>query len=176
MKSFSIKTCGKFLLIAIAALFINNIASAQDWNGRRYITEDPGKCHDFLVQMLTSEETFKSMSASERQTFQMFFSIAEMNMAIAFKSKNRYVSTAMFKINDKIAQAIGLQSAEMDAARQSLAEISNETKIIGTYSIENGILTLISNDGTKETYKLLDKDGKRIQAESPDKLIYKQVK
>lgn len=176
MKSFSIKTCGKILLIAIAALFINNIASAQDWNGRRYITEDPGKCHDFLVQMLTSEEAFKSMPASERQTFQMFFSIAEMNMAIVFKSKNRFVSTAMFKINDKVAQAIGLQSAEMDAARQGLAEISNETKILGTYSIENGILTLISNDGTKETYKLLDNDGKRIQAESPDKLIYKQVK
>ena len=176
MKSFSIKSAGRLLLIAFAALFVNNIASAQDWNGRRYITEDPGKCHDIIVQMLTNDESFKSMPASERQTFQMFFSIAEMNMAIAFKSKNRYVSTAMFKINDKIAQAIGLQSAEMDAARQSLAEISNETKIIGTYSIEDGILTLISNDGTKETYKLLDQDGKRIQAESPDKLIYKQVK
>lgn len=176
MKSFSIKSAGRLLLIAFAALFINNIASAQDWNGRRYVTEDSGKCHDFLVQMLTNEEAFKSMPASERQTFQMFFSIAEMNMAIVFKSKNRFVSTAMFKLNDKIAQAIGLQSAEMDAARQSLAEISNDTKILGTYSIENDILTLISNDGTKETYKLLDKDGKRIQSESQDKLIYKQVK
>ena len=176
MTSFSIKTAGRLILIAIAALFINNIASAQDWNGRRYITEDSGKCHDFLVKMLTNEEEFKNMPASERQTFQMFFSIAEMNMAIVFKSKNRYVSTAMFKINDKIAQAIGVGSAEMDAAKQALAEISNDTKIMGTYSIENGILTLISKDGIKETYKLLDKDGKRIQAETPDKLIYKQVK
>ncbi|MBR5075371.1 MAG: hypothetical protein IKX26_09160, partial [Bacteroidales bacterium] len=72
--------------------------------------------------------------------------------------------------------AIGVGSAEMDAAKQALAEISNDTKIMGTYSIENGILTLISKDGIKETYKLLDKDGKRIQADSPDKLIYKQVK
>ena len=176
MKSLSVKTAGRLVLIAFAALFVNNIASAQDWNGRRYITEDSGKCHDVIVQMLTSDEAFKSMPASERQTFQMFFSIAEMNMAIAFKSKNRFVSTAMFKINDKIAQAIGVGTAEMEAARQGLAEISNDTKIIGTYSIENGILTLISKDGTKETYKLLDKDGKRIQSESPDKLIYKQVK
>lgn len=176
MKLLSIKSAGSLLLIALAALFVNNIASAQDWNGRRYITEDPGKCHDVIVQMLTNDESFKSMPASERQTFQMFFSIAEMNMAIVFKSKNRYVSTAMFKINDKIAQAIGVGSAEMDNAKQALAEISNETKILGTYSIEDGILTLISNDGTKETYKLLDKDGKRIQADSPDKLIYKQVK
>ena len=176
MKSLSVKTVGRVLLIAFAALFVNNIASAQDWNGRRYITEDSGKCHDVIVQMLTNEESFKSMPASERQTFQMFFSIAEMNMAIVFKSKNRFVSTAMFKLNDKIAQAIGVGSAEMDTARQALAQISNDTKIIGTYSIENGVLILISNDGVKETYTLLDNDGKRIQAETPDKLIYKQVK
>lgn len=176
MKSISLKTAGRFILIALAALFINNIASAQDWNGRRYITEDSGKCHDVVIQMITNEESFKSMPASERQTFQVFFSIAEINMAIVFKSKNRYVSTAMFKINDKIAKAIGTGSAEMETAKQALAEISNDTKIVGTYSIENGILTLISKDGTKETYKLLDKDGKRIQAETPDKLIYKQVK
>ncbi|MBR5074617.1 MAG: hypothetical protein IKX26_05235, partial [Bacteroidales bacterium] len=138
MKLLSIKSAGSLLLIALAALFVNNIASAQDWNGRRYITEDPGKCHDVIVQMLTNDESFKSMPASERQTFQMFFSIAEMNMAIVFKSKNRYVSTAMFKINDKIAQAIGVGSAEMDNAKQALAEISNETKILGTYSIEDG--------------------------------------
>ncbi|MBR5398620.1 MAG: hypothetical protein IK103_02375 [Bacteroidales bacterium] len=176
MKPLSVKTAGRLVLIAFAALFVNNIASAQDWNGRRYITEDSGKCHDIIVQMITSDESFKSMPVSERQTLQMFFSIAEMNMAIVFKSKNRYVSTAMFKINDKIAQAIGVGNAEMDNARQALAEISNDTKIIGTYSIENGILTLISKDGTKETYKLLDKDGKRIQSELPDKLIYKQAK
>ncbi|MBR6465901.1 MAG: hypothetical protein IKS82_05635 [Bacteroidales bacterium] len=176
MKSLSVKTAGRLVLIAFAALFVNNIASAQDWNGRRYITEDSGKCHDVIVQTITSDESFKSMPASERQTLQMFFSIAEMNMAIVFKSKNRYVSTAMFKINDKIAQAIGVGSAEMDNARQALAQISNDTKIIGTYSIENGILILISKDGTKETYKLLDKDGKRIQSELPDKLIYKQAK
>ncbi|MBQ6310525.1 MAG: hypothetical protein IJK74_03145 [Bacteroidales bacterium] len=176
MKSFFLKTSCKLLLVALASMFITSIASAQDWNGRRYISEDPGKCHDFIVGLISSEKEFKDMPAVEKQKIMAFFAIAEVNSAIVFKSKNRFSTTVIFKINEKIAQAIGMDTGELEYARQTLAELSNDLKTVGTYTIENGMLICISKDGEKNTFRLLDNDGKRIQSEDVDKLIYKQVK
>lgn len=176
MKAFSFKSARRVITILLAALLVQNIASAQDLAGRRYITEDQGKCHDYLMKAITSNPEFEKTPALERQTVVGFLSVTEMNIAIAFKSKNRFTFTVMFNLNEKVAKAMGLEGEKMEKAKAELAQMSSEMKESGTYSIENNVLILKSKTGEKSKLKILDKDMKKLQAPDLDNLIFKKVK
>lgn len=177
MKTSTIKSVGRLLLIAFAAMFINNIASAQDWNGRRYSSEDPGACHEYIVKTITSSSEFKQEDAATRQSIMTALSMTEMNIGFAFKSKMRVDMTVMMRLNQKIAQAVNLDDDTRAQFQSILNELSSEMKETLLYSVEGNTLTFIDNEKEKVTFTIMDEDGKKLASgEFFNKMIFVRKK
>ena len=177
MKTMSKKAAGKAIILSMAAvLFLSSVANAQDWNGRRYSSEDPGACHEYIVNTITSTSDFKKEDAATRQSIMTVLSMTEMNIGFVFKSKKRVDMTVMMRLNQKVAKAAKLDDETKAQFQSLLNELSADMKETLVYSVDGDTLTFIDDDKEKITFTIKD-DGKKLASgEFFNKMIFVRKK
>ena len=103
--------------------------------------------------------------------------MTDIKIGMAFKSKNRFVSTVMMSINNSLAHKASMGREQIEEANSMLMQLSADMKSSGTYTIEGKNLN-IKDDTNKETvtFTLLE-DGQKIQAtEDGITIVFKRLK
>ena len=163
-------------IILSAILLISSTIYAQDWNGRRYITEDPELCHKVIMKQMVADKDYADMQQMEKEAIVTLLAMTDIRIGIAFKSKNKYVLSVMMNINSKLAHAASMGREEIEQANNNLMQLSADLKETGTYAIQGNKLLLNSKDDEVVECSILD-DGQRIQAsDKQEKVVFKRLK
>ena len=177
MRAFTLKLSAIFLMVISSAFCFDNSLAAQDWNGRRYITEDLEVCHQMILKLLAKDKSFSDAPAVEKEAVVALLAMTDIKIGMAFKSKNRFVSTVMMSINNSLAHKASMGREQIEEANSMLMQLSADMKTSGTYTIEGKNLN-IKDDTNKETvtFTLLE-DGQKIQAtEDGITIVFKRLK
>ena len=166
----------KFLLIGLLSVVSLFQLNAQDWAGRRYLSEDPSALHASLVDEIQKDEEFQKLSKLEQTKYMSAIYMIEFRMAVVFKSKMRCDFTVIAKANEAILKATNASDEIRASIAQTMSEITNDLKASGTYSIEGNKLTITEKNGEKMSFKLLDSEGKKMTSDEYNDIVLTRVK
>ena len=104
------------IVLLASTMFANGSLFAQDWNGRRYITENSELCHQVIMQELAKDKDFRDGAAAEKDALITILAMTDIRIGIAFKSKNRFLFSVMMNINNQLASKAGIGREEIEQA------------------------------------------------------------
>lgn len=166
----------KFLLIGLLSVVSLFQLNAQDWAGRRYLSEDPSALHAALVAYIQKDAEFQKLSKLEQTQYMGVIYMIEFRMAVAFKSKMRCDFTVIAKANEAILKATNANDEKRAAIAEIMSGITNDLKTSGTYSIDGNILTITEKNGEKMSFKMLDSEGKKMTSDEYSDIVLVRVK
>ena len=166
----------KFLLIGLLTVVSLFQLNAQDWAGRRYLSDDPSALHAALVAMIQKDGDFQKLSKLEQTQYLSVIYMIEFRMAVAFKSKMRCDFTVIAKANEAILKATNANDEKRAAIAQTMNNITNDLKASGTYSIEGNKLTITEKNGEKMSFKLMDSEGEKMTSDEYNNIVLTRVK
>ena len=166
----------KLLLIGLLSVVSLFQLNAQDWAGRRYLSEDPSALHAALVAYIQKDAEFQKLSKMEQTQYMSVIYMVEFRMAVAFKSKMRCDFTVIAKANEAILKATNANDEKRAAIAQAMNNITNDLKASGTYSIEGNKLTITEKNGEKMSFKLMDSEGEKMTSDEYNNIVLTRVK
>ncbi|MBP5229978.1 MAG: hypothetical protein J6Z32_07575 [Bacteroidales bacterium] len=166
----------KFLLIGLLSLVSLFQLNAQDWAGRRYLSEDPSALHAALINVIKKDADFQKFSVVEQNQYLAIIYMIEFRMAIVFKSKMRCDFTVIAKANEAILKATNVDDEKRALISEAMSDITNDLKSSGTYSFDGNKLTITEKNGDSLTFKLLDDEGKKISSDEYENVVLARVK
>ena len=105
MKTTLSNAVSKYIACLAALLMLSSMSLAQDWTGRRYVSEDPSKCMDMMLKEAARDKETQSMPAIERQAFMGVIALTEIKVAVVFKPKYKFAMTIITRLNEDAVKA-----------------------------------------------------------------------
>lgn len=179
MKTTLSNAVSKYIACLAALLMLSSMSLAQDWAGRRYVSEDPSKCMDMMLKEAARDKEIQSMPAIERQAFMGVIALTEIKVAVVFKPKYKFAMTIITRLNE---DAVKASKVEMDREKREqistlMNQMSADMKETGTYSIKGDAVILTTKNGETTKLKIIQEDGKKLQAEADlENMILVRVK
>jgi len=179
MRNLSFRLLSAVIVLLASTMFANGSLFAQDWNGRRYITENSELCHQVIMEELAKDKDFRDGAAAEKDALITILAMTDIRIGIAFKSKNRFLFSVMMNINNQLANKAGLGREEIEQANNQLMQLSADLKESGLYSIKDSKLIIKSKEGSDKNdveFVILDNGQKLKASDAFYTLVFKRVK